>query len=79
MRPVKPSEDPILLTEQQVSELLAIKVATLQNWRCAGREIPYYKLGGKVRYAKADVLEYIADHRHVPSAPASSKVDDDTY
>jgi excisionase family DNA binding protein len=79
MRPVKPSEDPILLTEQQVSELLAIKVATLRNWRCAGRELPFIKLGSHVRYAKADVLEYIAQQRREPSVRADSTIADDTY
>jgi excisionase family DNA binding protein len=69
MRPVKPSEDPILLTEQQISELLAVKVKTLQAWRCAGRELPFVKLGGHVRYVKADVLDYIAEHRQTPSPP----------
>jgi excisionase family DNA binding protein len=69
MKPVKPSEVPTLLNERQVSELLTISVKTLQNWRCAGRELPFIKLGGHVRYVKADVLEYIAEHRHVPSPP----------
>jgi excisionase family DNA binding protein len=79
MKPVKPSEDPTFLSERQVSELLTISVKTLQNWRSAGREMPYYKLGGKVRYAKADVLEYIAQQRRVPSVRAHSTIADDTY
>jgi predicted DNA-binding transcriptional regulator AlpA len=79
MRPVKPSEYPTLLNERQVSELLTISVKTLQNWRSARRELPFIKLGGRVRYVKAEVLGYIAEHRHAPSAPVSSKVDDDTY
>jgi excisionase family DNA binding protein len=69
MRPVKPSEVPTLLNERQVSELLAIPVKTLQYWRCEGRELPFIKLGSHVRYAKADILEYIAENRRVPSPP----------
>jgi len=69
MRPVKPSEDPTLLNERQVSELLTISVKTLQNWRSARRELPFIKVGGHVRYVKAEVLSYITENRHAPSPP----------
>lgn len=72
-------QDPELLNELQVSELTTIKVKTLRNWRCAGRGMPFIKLGAKVLYAKADVLGYIAQHRRVPSVRASSRIAHDTY
>jgi phage terminase Nu1 subunit (DNA packaging protein) len=71
--------DPEWLDESQVSALTTIKVKTLQNWRCAGRGLPFHKLGGKVRYKKADVLGYIAEHRREPSVRASSRIAHDTY
>jgi predicted site-specific integrase-resolvase len=72
MQESKRLEIPEWLDESQVSALITIKVKTLQNWRCAGRGLPFHKLGGKVRYKKADVLAYIAQRRHEP-------ISNDTY
>ncbi|MFL6427807.1 MAG: helix-turn-helix transcriptional regulator [Acidobacteriaceae bacterium] len=71
--------DPELLDEFQVSELTTIPVKTLRNWRCLRRGPAFHKLGAKVRYAKADVLGYIAQHRREPSVRASSRIAHDTY
>jgi hypothetical protein len=68
---VRTISDPELLNELQVSELTTIPVKTLRNWRCQRRGPAFHKLGTKVRYAKADVLGYIAEHRREPSVRAS--------
>lgn len=68
-----------LLDEKAVSAMLNIKPKRLQNWRSEGRVLPFHKIGGKVRYAKADILEYIAQNRRVPSVRAGSRIAHDTY
>lgn len=48
-----------LLTQQQVSEVLQIKVGTLQNWRADGEGPPFVKIGGAVRYRRQDLDQWI--------------------
>jgi excisionase family DNA binding protein len=51
-----------LLTISEVAELLRISatgVRRLQRQRC----IPFFKVGGSVRFAKGDVLSYLVEHR----------------
>ncbi|MGQ0628150.1 MAG: helix-turn-helix domain-containing protein [Phycisphaerales bacterium] len=55
-----PEQDRLqLLTETQVSDLLAIPLQTLRNHRSQRRGIPFVRLGRAVRYKRADVLAYI--------------------
>ena len=65
-------QDPELLDEHQVHALTKLSLSTLRHWRCAGREIPFVKMGRSVAYVKTDVLEYIARNRREP-------INDDTY
>jgi hypothetical protein len=64
------SPKPQYLTEKEVSALTKIGLQTLRNARCAGKGIPWTKLGlGKrssVRYSLQDVLEFMESHRVVP-------------
>ena len=49
-----------LLTPSEVAEMLGIKVETLQIWRCTQRyNIPYVKIGGRVRYKSSDIDDFI--------------------
>ena len=70
---------PELIDELEASRLTSIPVKRLQNWRCQRRELPFVKLGASVRYVKAEVLEYIAQHRREPSVRAGSRIANDTY
>lgn len=50
----------ILLTTQQVSEILGISVGTLAVWRTTKRyNLPYVKSGRLVRYREEDVHAFI--------------------
>lgn len=49
----------VLLTEQDVSELLQISVKTLQGQRWQKVGIPYLKIGRSVRYRQEDVERYL--------------------
>lgn len=52
-----------LLTEQEVSHLTGIPVSTLQTDRFKRQNLPYIKIGRRVRYRLGDVLDYIENHR----------------
>ncbi len=55
------------LTEAQVSEMTALALSTLRNWRALGRGPEYLKVGGTaVRYKKSDVEKFMEARRVVP-------------
>lgn len=47
------------LTEQQCSELTGIPAGTLRNWRSAGINLPFARIGRLVRYSEAEVDAYM--------------------
>jgi len=54
------NDNPKLMNEKEVAELLNIKVRTLQAWRCQNRGLKYIKLGGgAVRYKPEDIQAFI--------------------
>ena len=55
-----------LLTEAQMAQIMGRSLSSLRKDRCYGRGVPFYKLGGMVRYRVGDLLEYIDQHRVVP-------------
>ncbi|MCC6269638.1 MAG: helix-turn-helix domain-containing protein [Dehalococcoidia bacterium] len=52
-----------VLTETQVANLLAMKVATLRAWRLNGRGPAYMKFGRAVRYRREDVEAFVERSR----------------
>lgn len=55
---VKSSRD--LLNEKQAAELLDTAPGTLSVWRSTGRyNLPFIKIGRKVRYRRADLLAWL--------------------
>jgi len=57
-----------VFTELEVSKILKRSKVTLAQDRFQGRGLPYIKLGGQVRYLKADIEEYIKNHRVNPES-----------
>ena len=52
--------DAPLLNDSETARQLGIKPSTLQNWRSTGRyNLPYLKVGGRVRYRQSDVDEWL--------------------
>ena len=48
------------LEPREAAEALEVKTETLQSWRCSGRNnLPYVKIGGKVRYKAYDIQAFI--------------------
>ncbi|HIL26829.1 MAG TPA: DNA-binding protein [Nitrospinaceae bacterium] len=56
------------LTESEVSELIGVTRATLQNWRWRGVGLPYSKFLRSVRYKESDLYAYMEAGRIEPEA-----------
>jgi len=49
-----------LITPEEAAHLLGVRPATLATWRTIGRyNLPYVKIGARVRYRLADVEDFI--------------------
>jgi excisionase family DNA binding protein len=58
-----------LLTPAETAELLKVKLQTLSAWRCSGRhDLPFQKVGGSVRYRRADVTGWLNGRMHTSTA-----------
>jgi len=54
-----------LLTRREAAAYLGVSEQTLAVWKCLGRyNIPCIKIGRMVRYRKADLDAFIAQHIH---------------
>lgn len=51
-----------LLNTSDLAETLSVSESALSIWRSAGEGPPYFKLGGKYKYLKADVISWIRNH-----------------
>jgi predicted DNA-binding transcriptional regulator AlpA len=60
-------EQPILLTDTEVSKILRQSRQTLANLRSVGQGCPFIRLGRSIRYLESDVQEYIKKSR-VPTS-----------
>jgi hypothetical protein len=61
------AENANLLRPVEAAQLLGVRTKTLANWRCQGVGPAFVKFGaprgrGAVRYARADLLKWIATH-----------------
>jgi hypothetical protein len=63
-----------LLNDSQAATRLSVSPATLRSWRCRGIGPAFIKMGNgakaPVRYSEADLEQFIAQNRHVPSVRA---------
>lgn len=50
---------------EEVAELLSISKVTAYRL-IEKREIPYYKVGGGLRFSREDILDYLAKNRTEP-------------
>jgi excisionase family DNA binding protein len=54
-----------LMTTAEASAVLGIPVGTLRYYRSSGTGPASFRLGGRIRYHRADVLAWVADEeRH---------------
>ena len=61
----QPSKD-CWLTETEVSDLIGVTRATLQNWRWRRDGLPYSKFMRSVRYKESDLYAYMESGRIEP-------------
>ena len=52
-----------LLSTAEAAALLALSASTLKRYRAEGRGPPFLRLGGRVRYTRADLLKWALAHR----------------
>ena len=59
-----------LLTAGDVAELLGFQPGTIVDWAEAGA-IPYFKIGGRLRFREAEVVEWLEQRRQGPEVARS--------
>ncbi len=62
-----------LIRPTDLAELLGVPVATLANWRCAGKGPPFLKVGRYVRYRPRDVERWIAARVTTPEIVTATR------
>ena len=61
-----------LLTPSQAGEYLGIKPQTLAVWRSCGRhDLPFVKVGGRVKYRRSDLDDWLAARTHTHTGQAA--------
>jgi hypothetical protein len=63
MEVLTPEELPPIATGPQLATVLQTTVDALAQDRYRRRGVPFVKVGGRVRYLRADVLAYLAANR----------------
>ena len=59
---IEPNPVANLLTIPEVAKMLKISVAGVRRLQY-GRQLPFLKIGGSVRFAREDITSYLARHR----------------
>lgn len=57
---------PVHFTTREAAEYLGLAWRTLERWRADGVGPAYLKLGGAVRYDRADLDRFITGCRQIP-------------
>jgi predicted DNA-binding transcriptional regulator AlpA len=65
-------ETHVFLTEDQAAAFLCVSLSTLRRWRRNGTGPKYFRLGNIIRYGKAEVLRFIAEHSGDVNLPVSN-------
>ncbi|WP_367593363.1 helix-turn-helix transcriptional regulator [Mycobacterium colombiense] len=55
------ASDVVLMSTTEVSAELGIPVGTLRYYRSSGRGPASFRLGGRIRYRRADVMAWVDD------------------
>ena len=61
-------EMPDFLKPAEAAALLRTTTNTLQQDRYLRRGVPYIKIGGRILYARADILAFLVANRSEPAA-----------
>lgn len=63
-----------LLSPNDAAGLLGVSAGTLAAWRCEKRGPAYYKIGGKVKYSREVLDEWVEKQRHDPASRSSAQL-----
>ncbi len=70
----QPDEQPILLTEKEVGQLIGFAPRTLQNWRSRGGGPPFVRVSkGCVRYRRQDIDAWAEERLRVSTADDAAR------
>ena len=61
-----------LLTTKETAALLRCSISALNKWRVRGDGPRFVRLGGRVRYRRADLTRYIADRTRASTSAMSA-------
>jgi len=61
-QPTDPQSDIELLSVPEAAAFLTISVSSMRRLQ-EGRHIPFFKVGGSIRFAKTDLVSYLARKR----------------
>ena len=67
-----PAELPDVATPKQTADYVGSTVQALAQDRYLDRGLPYCRYGGRIRYLRQDVLDYLAENRVSPSTAAQA-------
>ena len=62
-----------LVDERDAAKVLSCSVALLRKWRLLGKGPRYHKIGRLVRYAEADLADYLNANRVEPVAAGGAQ------
>ena len=68
-----PAELPDVATPKQTAKYVGSTVQALAQDRYLDRGLPYCRYGGRIRYLRQDVLDYLAENRVSPSTAAAAQ------
>jgi hypothetical protein len=71
-----PAELPDVATPKQTAKYVGSTVQALAQDRYLDRGLPYCRYGGRIRYLRQDVLDYLAENRVSPSTAAQAAAPD---
>jgi len=66
-----PAELPDVATPKQTADYVGSTVQALAQDRYLNRGLPYCRYGGRIRYLRQDVLDYMADNRVSPGTAST--------
>ncbi|RVT49648.1 helix-turn-helix domain-containing protein [Rubrivivax albus] len=66
--------DRLAVDEHEAAELLGISVHTLRKDRTKARRIPFFKIGGSVRYSVDRIRAALAEYEHGGPQTVSRRV-----
>lgn len=61
-----PVHSQILITPREASRFLGVATHTLAIWRVYKKNLPFVKVGGRIRYLLSDIDSFIANGKTLP-------------